>query len=101
HVQNWCEAPMMYDEKTDTLETKLSWEYIRHFSHYILPGSVWIANSKYTDELDVTAALRPDGQIAVVVMNRTAKEKEVYLRTEGKTAALKLPGDAIATVLLS
>lgn len=100
HVQNWCEAPVMYDEKTDTLEKKLSFEYIRHFSGYLPEGSVRIALSRYTDEIEGTAALRPDGSIAVILMNRTASEKNVYLRMEGATAGLVLPGDSIVTAVI-
>lgn len=100
HVQNWCEAPVMYDEKTDTLEKKLSFEYIRHFSGYLPERSVRIGLSRYTDEIEGTAALRPDGSIAVILMNRTSLEKNVYLRMEGETAGLVLPGDSIVTVVI-
>lgn len=101
HVQNWCEAPVMYDEKTDELEIKLSWDYIRHFSKYITPGSVRIGMSRFTDQIDVTAALRSDGQIVAVLMNRTAEDKTIYLRLEGGTAEMVLPGNSIATVMIS
>lgn len=100
HVQNWCEAPVMYDEKTDTLEKKLSFEYIRHFSGYLPEGSVRIGLSRYTDEIEGTAALRPDGSIAVILMNRTDSQKNVYLRMDGETAGLVLPGDSIVTAVI-
>ncbi|MDD4849138.1 MAG: glycoside hydrolase family 30 beta sandwich domain-containing protein [Gemmiger sp.] len=100
HVNNLCEAPILYDAATDTMEKTLSYEYIGHFSRAILPGSVRIGMSRYTDAIDVTAFCRPDGRLAVVLMNRTAEEKPVNLRLEGALATLQLPGDAIATVLL-
>lgn len=101
HVENWCEAPVMYDEMTDTLEKKLSYEYIRHFSGYLEPDSVRIGLSKYTDKLDATAVQRPDGSLAVVLMNRTEKEMNVYLRLEEEAACLQLPGNSIATAVIS
>lgn len=100
HVQNWCEAPIMYDESTDTLEKKLSFDYIRHFSGYLVPGSVRIGLTRYTDQIDATAALRPDGSIAVIMMNRTEQEKNVYLRLEGEAAYLSLPAGSIATAVI-
>lgn len=100
HVENWCEAPIMYDEKKDELDFKLSYDYIGHFSRYLVPGSVRIGFSRFTDEIDVTAAERPDGKIAVVLMNRTAKEQEVYVRLGDEAARLILPGDAIATAVI-
>ncbi|WP_373216614.1 glycoside hydrolase family 30 beta sandwich domain-containing protein [Ruminococcus sp. 5_1_39BFAA] len=100
HVQNWCEAPIMYHEETDRLEFKLSWDYIRHFSGYITPGSVRIGSSRFTDDIDVTAAERPDGKLVAVLMNRKGEERTVYLRLDGQVAKLILPGDSIATAVI-
>lgn len=100
HVQNWCEAPIMYHEETDRLEFKLSWDYIRHLSSYITPGSVRIGSSRFTDDIDVTAAKRPDGTLVTVLMNRTARPKTVYLRLDDQAARLELPGNSIATAVI-
>lgn len=101
HVQNWCEAPIMYHEETDQLEYKLSWDYIRHFSGYITPGSIRIGTSRFTDDIDVTAAERPDGKIVAVLMNRKEEDKEIYLRLNGEALKILLPGNSIATVVMS
>lgn len=100
HVENWCEAPLMYDPETDTLEQKLSYDYIWHFSHYFVPGSVRIGLTKYTDKIDGTAVQRPDGSLAVVLMNRMEKEQNVYIRLEEEAAYIRLPGASIATVVI-
>lgn len=100
HVQNWCEAPIMYHEETDRLEFKLSWDYIRHLSSYITPGSVRIGSSRFTDDIDVTAAKRPDGTLVTVLMNRTAQSKTVYVRLGDQAARLELPGNSIATAVI-
>lgn len=98
HVNNFVDAPVMYDEKTDSMEKKLSYYYIGHFSRSIVPGSVRIGFSKYTDGLDVTAFLRPDGKIVVVLMNRTEKKMPVFLRLKGEVLPVAVDGDAIMTV---
>ena len=100
HVQNWCEAPVMYDEKTDKIEKKLSFHYIRHFSGFFTPGSVRIGISRYTKDIEACAVQRPDGTIAVVLLNTTAEDKNVYLRMEKKTAYVKLQGNTIATAVI-
>jgi len=100
HVQNLCEAPIMYDTKTQKMDIKLSYEYIGHYSKYIIPGSVRIGMSRYTDKVDVTAFKRPDNSIAAVLMNRTAEKQDVYLRKNGEVLHLKLPGDAIGTAVI-
>lgn len=98
HVDNFVDAPIMYDRAADLMEKKLSYYYIGHFSRAIVPGSVRIGFSRYTDKLDVTAFLRPDGQVAVVLMNRTAERMPVYLRLRGEVLSLVVEGDAIMTV---
>ncbi len=101
HVENWCEAPAMYDEKEDRIEWKLSYDYLWHLSHFIVPGSMRIGFSRFTDQIDMTAVKRPDGSLAVVLMNRTDEEKNIWLRLEGQKAAVKLPGNSIATAVIS
>lgn len=98
HVDNFVEAPVMYDAETDNMEKKLSYYYIGHFSRAVVPGSVRIGFSRYTDKLDVTAFLRPDGEIAVVLMNRTDQEMPVFLRMKGEIMPVTVEGDAIMTV---
>lgn len=100
HVDNFVDAPVMYDKNTDTMEKKLSFYYIGHFSRSILPGSVRIGCSKYTDKLDVTAFLRPDGKIAVVLMNRTDEKMPVFLRLKGEILPVAVEGNAIMTVMI-
>ena len=100
HVENLCEAPIMYCAQTDTLEKKLCYTYIGHFSRYILPGSVRIGMSRFSDAVDATAFLRPDGQISVVLMNRTSRAMPVFLRLNGQIAELPLAADAIVSVLI-
>lgn len=50
--------------------------------------------------VDVTAFLRPDGQVAVVLMNRTAERMPVYLRMRGEVPPVTVEQDAIMTVLI-
>ena len=99
HVDNFVDAPVMYDKESDSMEKKLSYYYIGHFSRAIVPGSIRIGYSKYTDKLDSTAFLRPDGRLAVVIINRTDVEMPVYLRLKGEVLPVTVDGDAIMTVL--
>jgi len=100
HVNNLCEAPIMYDLKSKTLEKKLCYTYIGHFSKYIEPGSTRIGMSKFTDRIDVTAWERPDGKVVVVIMNRTNEEMVVFLRIHHQLVEVTLPGDSIGTALI-
>lgn len=48
----------------------------------------------------MTAFLRPDGQVAVVLMNRTAERMPVYLRMRGEVLPVTVEQNAIMTVLI-
>jgi glucosylceramidase len=100
HVSNFVEAPIMYDEAKGIMEKKLSYYYIGHFSKFIIPGSIRIGMSRFTEKLDVTAFIRPDGRIVVTVMNRTMEEADFYLRIEKKLIPLILPAGGIGSALL-
>ena len=100
HVNNLCDAPILYDTRTDTLHKTLSYYYIGHFSRVIVPGSVRIGMSRYTDEIDVAAFSRPDGRLAVVLMNRTPDAKKAFIRLGGQVTMVKVPGDGIASGII-
>lgn len=100
HAGNFCDAPLMYDRKAKTLEKRLSYHYLGHFSRFILPGSVRVGTSKYTEDLDVTAFKRPDGRIAVVILNKGKGPLKVWLRVKGQLIPVEIPGNGIGTGLL-
>lgn len=99
HVGNFCAAPIMCDSKNDTFEKRLSYYYIGHFSRYIKPGAVRIGYTRYTDKIEVTAFCNPDGQRAVVLLNKSKDDVEVTLR-EGKVGREIVVGaNSIITVI--
>ncbi len=97
HVGNFCEAPLMCDPEQNTVEKKLSFEYIGHFSRFIKPGAKRIASSAYTDKLDTVSFLNPDGTLVCVYLNKTGKALPVVIRLNGQAAAFTLAANAIAT----
>ncbi len=97
HVGNLCLAPFLYDRREKKLIPQLLARHFEHFSHYLLPGSVRIGWSRYTDGLDVTAWRRPDGALAVILLNRTEDELPVCLRLADEAAVFAVPAGAIVT----
>lgn len=100
HVGNLCLAPFLFDTKRKELIPQLSARHFEHFSHYLTPGSLRIGYSRYTSGLDVTAWKRPDGALAVVLLNLTAEPLPVWLRLNGETAECEIPAGAIATGII-
>lgn len=100
HVGNYCNAPIICNTTTDTLERKPMFYAIAHFSKYIQPGAVRIGCSSFSSELEITAAQNPDGSNVLVMLNSNADKKTVFLRAEGKCTRLIVPGNSISTVVL-
>ncbi len=99
HVGNYCDAPIIADTQANTLTYESSYYYMGHLSRYIQLGARRIGWSRFTDRLEVTAARNPDGEIAVVVMNRRDEAIPFTLRCESKIAQLSSPPHSIMTLL--
>lgn len=100
HVGNFCNAPVICNTATDTVERKPMFHAIAHFSKYIKPGAVRIGCSSFSPEFEVTAAQNPDGTNVMVILHKGSKRKMINLRTEGKVTKLIIPGDSISTVVM-
>jgi glucosylceramidase len=90
----------MVNTQTGELMVKLSYDYIGHFSKYIMPGAKRIGLSKYTAELEVTAFKNPEGSLVLVALNRTGRKLPVVIRVNGELIEFELPESSIATALL-
>lgn len=100
HQNNYCDAPWMYHEKEGRLEERKILRYYWHFAHFIKPGAVRIAHSKYTDRLDVTAWKNPEGEIICVCMNRSDQSIPAVIRMEGLLCRIELEANSIASCVI-
>lgn len=100
HVNNYCGCAVHYDNRRKSLHYESSYYYIGHFSRYITPGSVRIGCTKYTDKLECGAFKRPDGKIAVIVLNRTCEAMPVIFRLGNYMADWKSPAHSLATIII-
>lgn len=83
HVKNYCAAPIMCDTVAKTMEKRLSYYYIGHFSRYIKRGAVRVATTRFSDKVEAVAFKNPDGKLAAVLMNRTEEDIWMSLRAAG------------------
>ena len=114
HVNNWCDAPMIADDNELYLHSQ--YYYLGHFSKYLLQGSKRVKHKvlnskKYEgkrrnygqcneeDGLDATAFKRPDGKMAVVVLNCSDKSQEFKLMEINKSAYVYIPANSIQTLV--
>jgi glucosylceramidase len=99
HVGNYCSAPIMATEDYRDIILQPSYWYIGHFSRFILPGSVRIACTRFTDRLDCTAFLRPDGQVVVVTLNRTDSVIPFVLRWQDQIVEITSEAHSIQSII--
>ncbi len=98
HVGNYCDAPVMCDVDADTIDVKLSYSYIGHFSRFIRPGARRILVSKYSPDIETTAFQNEDGGKVLVILNRSEKEVEFVVSVEGKRSGkMKIGKHSIMT----
>ena len=100
HVNNLCQAPFLYDRVEKTLCPQLLQRYFWHFSHTIIPGSVRIGLTRYTNTLEACAFRRPDGLLAVVLFNAGTKSIPVHLRLDGELTKLTVTPKTIISGLI-
>jgi glucosylceramidase len=97
HKGNYCSAPIMADTVKGTLYYHNSYYYLGQVTRFVRPGARRIISSSTMDELETTAFLNEDGQIAVVVLNRTEKSFRFALKYNGLAAMAESPAHSINT----
>ena len=80
-----CDAPILADTKRQTLEVRDSFWQTGHFSRFLTRNSTVVDISVGKDTgLNATAALTPDGDLVVIVVNTDEKNaKSFTLQLEG------------------
>jgi glucosylceramidase len=101
HVNGFCYAPMIANTLTGQVNYMNSYYYIGHFSKFIRPGARRIISSSMTDSLLTTGFLNPDGEVAVVVLNRSEKVQPFFLWIDGQAAKTSSPAHSIMTLVFS
>lgn len=99
-VGNYCDAPVMCGIDSGTAEYKLSFDYIAHFSRYVIPGAKRTAVTKFSDSLDCTAFKNPDGSVVCILLNRGDVQRKVFIRISGMLVCAELPSGSITTVII-
>ncbi|MEI5907487.1 glycoside hydrolase family 30 protein [Bacillus spongiae] len=101
HVQNLCDAPIIADTSTKELHYNSSYYYIGHFSKFIRPGAVRIELNTENKELQTTAFLNEDGNIALVVMNEQDHPIPFSIGYKNSKCETELPAHSIATYIFA
>lgn len=96
HVGNYCHAPFLYDTQKKELLPQKTQEQYELFSHYILPGSVRVETTKFTEQIDTVAYLTPEDKIVLMLLNKAKEPQAVNIRLKNYTGSLLLPAGILA-----
>jgi len=99
--KNWCVAPVIVDPDKDEVYFTPLYYTMAHFSKYIRPGAVRIGFENTDPSLMVTAALNPDGSIAVVILNMNPKSKNLNLSIGDRSVEVLISAQAIQTIVIT
>lgn len=97
HVGNFCSAPILADAGRAALNFQSSYAALGHFARFMPPGAQRVLCAASRQVLEVTAARKPDGSVAVVVLNRSDAAQAFTLVVDGRWAVAEVPGHAIAS----
>ena len=98
--KNWCLAPVIVDPENDEVYFTPIYYTLTHFSKFIRPGATRIGFENSDDSIMTTAALNPDGTIAVVVFNQDSESKSFTLSLNESAIDIKISGQAIQTIII-
>lgn len=97
HVGNFCQAPFLYDTIQKKLLPQEIQRHFYHFSHFIRPGARRVAFTRYTNRLDMTAYIDPNGHLVFVMLNREEKPIPVKLRIKDEIVEFTVGKNEICT----
>ncbi len=101
HVGNLCSAPILCASAGDELDIQPSQRYLQHLSPRFIPeGSVRILAASARDDLHIVAFKRPDGAIALVVMNLAEQEYAFQISLDERYLPTQIPARAMQTYIL-
>lgn len=100
HVPGGFAAPITAYED-GSYRKMLSFDYIGHFSRYILPGAKRIGFSRCDDKIEMTAAKNENGSLIVVLLNKRDDDTAYAIRMNGKVIRISIPARTISTLVVS
>lgn len=99
HVDFGFAAGMIVNDD-GTFRTDLIFDYVGHFSRYIQPGAKRAGFSRCDDHAEITAAVNPDGSLAVVALNKENEDRAYALRIRGKVIRVSFPARTLSTLVI-
>ncbi len=99
HVNNVCDAPIILDIFPERIIPETSYYYIGHISKFVKPGARRIGLTNGTKNLQSVAFQNPNGEIVLVVMNKSTEEVSFETTLKNQAEAFSAPARSIMTLI--
>jgi glucosylceramidase len=100
YVGNFCLAPFHFHRQEKRLEATPIQRYYERFARAVVPGSIRVETTRFSDDIDATAWKRPDGSLSLLLLNRTDRVLRPVIRLEDREAALELAPYELASATM-
>ncbi len=97
HLPNGCGAPYIYDTQKHILERTESFAYLAHFFRFLKAGARRIAAVSNKQNLECTAFRNPDGNVVLIILNRTENAIPFACNLGEYSAQAEMPPRSIQT----
>lgn len=85
------------DYETGALKYNYEFYEMKHISHYVKPGAVYLGSSGSMAES--LAFRNPDGSIAVLVAEKSGNPKNLTITAGKKTVKVNIPANSLSTIV--
>jgi glucosylceramidase len=99
HVGNYCEAPLILNEKEHKIYYMPSYYYIGHFSKYIEKGAFRLSCLSNIKGVYATSYLNNDNKIVIIAMNENENDVNVNISFRNNHLNYCLKSHSIITLL--
>ncbi len=97
HVGNFCSAPILADTAQGSLMHQSAYWVLGHFSRFFRPGARRVLCASSRADIEATACVNPEGDVAVVASNRHAHHVAMPLSIDGAAWMVDLAPRSIST----
>ena len=101
HVGNFCEAPLLIDEKNDEIRYMPSYYVIGHFSKYLNKGDTKVETKSNNDDILACSFVNSE-TLKVIILNTSANDVNMHIKINSKKDLdIVTQGKSLYTLLIS
>jgi glucosylceramidase len=86
------------DYETGTFKYNYEFYEMKHISHYVQPGAVYLGTSGSMEE--AMAFRNPDGSIVVLVAEKTGEPRKLTITAGKKNVTINVPANSVSTIVI-